>query len=108
MSCLVSVSVGHSSFLKFAQIVGFVKVVRWIKLLHELVKIDMDFFKLLLEFVKIYVWISLLCYLSKKNKLRFDKDFRACWSFWLEFMVLKYSMHCNWVCSAFDKVLSSS
>ena len=107
MSCLVSLSVGHSSFLKFAQIVGFVKVVRWIKLLHEFVKIDMDFFKLLLEFVKIYIWISLLCLdLSKKNKLRFDKDFRACWSFWLEFMVLKYSVH--WVCSAFDKVLSSS
>ena len=73
----------------------------------NLSKLIWIFFKLLLEFVKIYIWISLLCLdLSKKNKLRFDKDFRACWSFWLEFMVLKYSMH--WVCSAFDKVLSSS
>ena len=68
----------------------------------------MDFSKLLLEFVKIYVWISLFCYmdLSNKNTLKFDKDFKPCWSFCFESKVLKYSM--PWVRCAFGKVLSSS
>ena len=44
--------------------------------------------------------------LSNKNKLKFDKDFKACWSLCLEFKVLKYSV--PWVRCAFGKVLSSS
>ena len=61
-------------FFNFAQIVGFVKVVRRIslKLLHGFVKIDtwislscyMDFSKLLHGFFKVDSWISVSCYME--------------------------------------------
>ena len=51
-----------------------------------------------------------LCFsrpLPNKTKLKFDQDFKACWSFCFELKVLnesKYSM--SWVCSALGNVFT--
>ena len=55
---------------------------------------------LLPGFVKVVLCISRP--LPNKTKLKFDREFKACWSFCFELKVLnesKYSMH--WVCCAF-------
>ena len=84
----------------------------------------MDFSKLSHGFVNLFLWICLisikfLCcfywfvklvtcfsrYMPNKTKLKFDQDFKACWSFCFELAVLsesKYSM--PWVRCAFGHV----
>ena len=94
----------------FKFIDGFVKIEIWIfwvvkwmcqnwhmdfsKLLHWFVKIDtwmslifyMNLSKFLHGFVKVVTWICQICFmyyshLAKKTKLKFNQDFKACWSF---------------------------
>ena len=63
----------------------------------------MDLAKLLHGFVKVVLCIS--CPLPNKTKLKFDQDFKVCWSFCFELKVLgkaKYSM--PWVSCAFGNV----
>ena len=81
----------------------------FLKLLHDLSKLIflscyMDFSKLIHGFLWVVMWICQSCYidllkllhgfvrvvlclsrpLSNKTKLKFDQDFKACWSFWFE------------------------
>ena len=64
------------------------------KLLRRFVKIDswislscyMDLLNLLHVFIKVAPYISSL--LPNKTKLKFDQDFKACWSFCFELKVL--------------------
>ena len=67
---------------------------------------------LLHEFANIDTWISLLLYVDfsklqhgQKNKLKFDQDFKACWSFCFEQKVLNESKNSKpWVRCAFGNV----
>ena len=62
-----------------------------------------DLSKLLHGFVRVVLCLSRP--LSNKTKLKFDQDFKACWSFCLELKVLnesKYSM--SWVRCAFGNI----
>ena len=64
----------------------------------------MDLLKLLRGFVRVVLRISRP--LPNKTTLKFDQDFKACWSFCFELKVLneaKYSV--PWVHCAFDNVL---
>ena len=101
LPCFVS----HFLFVfNFAQVVGFVKVVRWISPSCEMdfSKLINWFYKLLHEFVKVVLCIPRP--LPNKTKLKFDKYFKAYWSFCFELNVLnKYSM--PWVRCAFSNVL---
>ena len=67
---------------------GFFKVAIWICL-----SFYMDLSKLLLGFVKVVTWICQRCSifsrtLPNKTELKFDQDFKVCWSFFSELMVL--------------------
>ena len=93
MACLVHESVTHCSFwimLKFLDLSKlinlFLQVVTWI-----CQKIYMDLLKLLLGFVTVLLCIS--CPLPNKTTLKFDQDFKACWSFCFEQKVLNESKH---------------
>ena len=54
------------------------------------------------------IWQSCSTYsrpLQNKTKLRFDQDFRACWSFCFQLKALSQSSHClPWVCCAFGNI----
>ena len=93
----------HTSqdLLNFVQI-RFVKDVTWISpscFRWICQNCYMDFSKLLHGYVKVVVCVS--CPLRNKTKLKFEQDFKACWSFCFELKVLNesnYSM--PWVCCA--------
>ena len=53
----------------------------------------MHLLKVLREFVKVVLCISR--HLPNKTKLRFDQDFKACWSFCFELKVLKNESKCS-------------
>ena len=91
------------------------------KCLHGFVKIDtLISLSCYVELSKwLHTWICWICYvdlsklflyiflalLPNKTKLKFDQDFKVCWSFWFELKVLNESKYSNpWVCcpSAFD------
>ena len=76
----------------FAQVVGFVKVFRWISLSCEMdfSKLINWFYKLLHEFVEVVLRIPRP--LPNITKLKFDKYFKACWSFCFDLKVNEYSM----------------
>ena len=105
MACLVHESVTHCSFwimLKFLDLSKlinlFLQVVTWI-----CQKIYMDLLKLLLGFVTVLLCIS--CPLPNKTKLKFDQDFKACWSFCFEQKVLNESKNSMpWVRCAFGNI----
>ena len=81
---------------------GFLKNFTW-----TLQSCYMDLLKLLRGFAKDILCISRP--LPNKTKLKFDKDFKACWSFCFELKLLnesKYSL--PWVRSAFGNVLSTA
>ena len=83
---------------------------------------EMDFSKFMHGFLEIVTWICQTCYmdlfkllhglvlcisrsLPNKTKLKFDRDFKACWSFCFELKVLNESIYSMpWVCCAFGNV----
>ena len=66
---------------------GFVKIDTWIFL-----SCFIDLSKFIHGFVKVVLCIS--CPLTDKSKLKFDKDFKACWSFFFEQKVLNLNVLC--------------
>ena len=69
----------------------------------DLSKLVLGFVKVLQGFVKVVLCFSRS--LPNKTKLKFDQDFKACWSFYFELLKKsKYSM--PWVRCTFGKVFS--
>ena len=79
-------------FLDLSKLINlFLQVVTWI-----CQKIYMDLLKLLLGFVTVLLCIS--CPLPNKTKLKFDQDFKACWSFCFEQVLNALGQLCLWQC----------
>ena len=67
-----------------------------------------DLSKLVFGFVKVVIWICQSCYMifspfAKKNMLKFDPDFKNCWSFCFQ---IKWMNSMPWGCWAFGNVFT--